>query len=146
MVEQDFDLVRKLSCAELGKLCLAALWHDAAEAVIGDVVSPIKREVAGSLRPIELGIERAIEERFDLPEGHLNHSVIKTADIVAFCSEILCLAPESTHEVYARDIGFPLTFRKRMHPRWESVIPWPAELAFARFMDRHTDLMKRINL
>jgi len=46
---------------------LAALLHDASEACLGDIVSPVKRVLAPLFAPIEAGVMAAIHERFGLP-------------------------------------------------------------------------------
>src|SRR5690606_31869461 len=46
---------------------LAVLLHDAAEYVIGDMISPFKAVVGGDYRTIEAGLKAAVHLRFGLP-------------------------------------------------------------------------------
>ena len=48
-------------------LRLACLLHDAAEYVIGDLISPFKQLVAGPYNTIEERLQQAIHQRFRLP-------------------------------------------------------------------------------
>jgi len=51
---------------------LTGLLHDASECYIGDIIKPIKNaldDLGFSLKPIELGIEKLISEKFNLPWG-----------------------------------------------------------------------------
>lgn len=79
---------------------LLGLLHDAAEAYVVDLPSPIKHlpELAG-FRHIEHGVERAVEERFDLHTGGRGKALVKEADFVLLLTE-------------ARDLMAPL------YPAW----------------------------
>jgi 5'-deoxynucleotidase YfbR-like HD superfamily hydrolase len=63
---------------------LQALMHDAAEALVGDMSSPLK-QMLPAYKEIELRVERAIFARFGLPE-HL-HPCVKQADLVMLATE-----------------------------------------------------------
>ncbi len=56
---------------------LAALMHDAPEFIVGDMVRPIKINMP-TFKKLELGIERVIGQRFNLPQ--IDHSIIKYYD------------------------------------------------------------------
>jgi hypothetical protein len=86
-----------------------ALMHDASEAFLSDVVSPIKYLPGFErLRELELGVERAVVERFGLrypwsPE-------VKAADYEMLCAEVRQLmpwqkAPEAWGEIPTRPIS-----------------------------------------
>lgn len=85
---------------------LAALLHDAEEAYIGDLSSPLKaliRELEGReiLTGISLPINIAIRQRFDLTEYVGMHAAIKAADLKMLATERRDLMPESSAELAA---------------------------------------------
>ena len=63
-------------------LRLATLLHDAAEYVIGDLISPFKHRVGGEYMAIEYTIQAAIHQRFGLvhPLAPHDQAAIKRAD------------------------------------------------------------------
>lgn len=65
----------------------AGLLHDAAEAYMGDMVSPLK-SMFPRFREIELQILRKIHSVFGLPEELCYSSVVHTADRVALAIEV----------------------------------------------------------
>ena len=72
-------------------LALAALMHDAAEAFIGDVTSPLK-SLLPDYKRIERAIEAVIAERFGLGDA-CDHPAIKQADLRMLASEQAQLMP-----------------------------------------------------
>ena len=70
---------------------LYGLLHDASEAYISDIVSPLKPELP-DYKSYEKKIEEAIYNRFglDYPTEEI-HSIIKRSDIDVFCNEALVL-------------------------------------------------------
>lgn len=76
-------------------LRLAALLHDAAEAYTGDIISPVKHLIRNVFGPIEAGIERAIEVRFNLPDEILSDPRVKQADLAALEYERRYLLPHA---------------------------------------------------
>jgi len=68
-----------------------ALLHDAAEAYVGDMSSPLKRAVGESYRRIEAGVAGAISEAFDAPIAD-----VKPWDLAALMSERRDLMPQSS--------------------------------------------------
>lgn len=104
-------------------LVLAALLHDAAEAYIGDVPTPLKRLLPG-LRIIEERFEGAIKNAFGLSIG-FDHQLIKRFDFEMYIREsdllmhgivhkdrfeINCLDPDSAKTLFIdrmREIGYP---------------------------------------
>jgi uncharacterized protein len=79
---------------------LACLLHDAAEYVIGDMISPFKNALHLSYRDFEDRLQRAIHRRFGLPETVPEEirSLIKQADKTAAYFEATQLAGFKTAE------------------------------------------------
>ena len=73
---------------------LAALLHDAAEYVIGDMISPFKAAIGGDYKQVELRLQRAIHLRFGLAADADEplRKAIKRADQVAAYFEATRLA------------------------------------------------------
>lgn len=69
-------------------LSLCGLLHDASEAFIGDVVSPLKKMLP-DYREIEQRVEKAIAKRFNLPFPF--DPVIKHADLIMLRTEQKCV-------------------------------------------------------
>lgn len=107
---------------------LAALFHDAAEAFIGDMSGPLKR-MHPELRATEKVIERAIFERLGIewpppPE-------VKRADLTVLAAEQAVLMPPGTNQ-WLRDANvFPARVKiRRLKP----------SMAKALFLKRYTKL------
>jgi 5'-deoxynucleotidase YfbR-like HD superfamily hydrolase len=81
-------------------LRLAALLHDAAEYVIGDLISPFKAAVGLDYKAFETRLARAIHIRFGLPPdiGSSDTALIKRADRTAAFFEATQLAGFSLTE------------------------------------------------
>lgn len=73
---------------------LAALLHDAPEYVIGDMISPFKRQIGDSYRVVEQRLQTAIHLRFGLPPAlpAAIKKAIKRADQIAAYHEATRLA------------------------------------------------------
>jgi 5'-deoxynucleotidase YfbR-like HD superfamily hydrolase len=114
-VAQHSLLVEQIFCAVLPTASpmqrLAALLHDAAEYVIGDMISPFKAVVGGDYKQVEDRLQRAIRLRFGLPAepSAALTAAIKRADQVAAYFEATVLAGFSTAEAtrfFGRPHGF----------------------------------------
>jgi len=90
---------------------LATLLHDAAEYVIGDMISPFKAVMGGDYKGVEERLQTAIHLRFGLPAMmpvRLKKQ-IKKADTIAAYFEATALAGFSTGEaakIFGRPSGF----------------------------------------
>ncbi len=129
------DLVARLRPGARREWRLAALVHDAAEYVIGDLISPFKAAVGLDYRDFEDRLQRAIHIRFGLPPALPGEAatLVKRADRAAAFFEATQLAGFGAAE--ARTIfGRP--------PRIErpEISPWPTATAKARYLERFSAL------
>lgn len=76
-------------------MCLrAALLHDAHEAYLGDVATPVKRFLGEEWHALEGGVERAVQQHFGIEAAAAKHRyAIKAADLVALATEARDLMP-----------------------------------------------------
>lgn len=72
-----------------------ALMHDAAEAFVGDVPSPLKR-LLPDFKTVERRIEEVIADKFDCHEIH--HEIVKRADLILLATEQRDLMPAHDDE------------------------------------------------
>lgn len=98
------------------------LFHDATEAYIGDLVSPVKR-LLPDFEIIEGRIHRAICEKFDLEMP--SPKVIKQIDRRLLATEVRDLITKDLKS-WGISEDEPYDF---------PVIPWPPEVTEARFLD-----------
>lgn len=101
---------------------LHALLHDAAEAYVGDMVSPLKDLLPG-FKAIEARIWMAIAARFEIAARM--PASIKEADLVLMATERRDLLPPGT----------PWPSLEGIQPLPNRIVPWPpafARLAFKR--------------
>jgi len=127
---------------ELGvKIRLAILLHDAAEYVIGDMISPFKTVVGGQYRETEARLIEAILRRFGLPApmAPLAARLAKKADQAAAYLEATTLAGFTPGE--ARDFfGTPPMLGREIHAL---LVAWPAKEAQKRFLARFYHLYEQ---
>ena len=120
-------------------LRLALFLHDAAEYVIGDMISPFKAVIGDSYKATEKRLLAAIHIRFGVPVAvpPATERMIKTADRAAAYLEATRLAGFSAAEAQ-KFFGPP----PRLSPALERdyLTPWPAEKAEARYLERFTRL------
>jgi len=117
---------------------LAILLHDAAEYVIGDMISPFKAVIGPAYRETEARIIDAVMHRFGLPAPmtRLTTTLAKKADRVAAYHEATRLAGFSREEA---DEFFGPPMRLDLAAS-DLLDPWPAPMAEARFLDRFVAL------
>lgn len=112
-------------------LQLAGLLHDAAEAYIGDVSSPLKRMLP-DYKLIEMRVEEAIFNRFNvLHEMRVHKAAIKQADLVLLATEKRDLMPLT---------GESWDMLGGVHPLERVITPWCPNHAKAVFLGRYKQL------
>ena len=118
---------------------LAALLHDAAEYVIGDMISPFKAALGLDYRAFEEKLEHAVHLRFGLPPKTPPEvkALIKSADRISAWFEATRLAgfkpAEATPLFGAPPPGFDA-----------DVTPLPASMAQERYLDRFRILLDAV--
>ena len=124
-------LVRELKPKCTPALRLTALLHDAAEYVIGDLISPFKTAIGLDYKEFENRLCCAIHIRFGLPPGQSSADavLIKRADRISAYFEATQLAgfsPEEAEEFFGAPKGLA-------PPR---LVPMNADEAEAAYLDR----------
>ena len=119
---------------------LAALLHDAAEYVIGDMISPFKAALGLDYKTFEDRLEHAIHIRFGLPAKTPQpiKVLIKKADRACAFFEAIQLAGFSHAEGLALFGAPPRGYRA-------DVEPWPTAVAEARYLERYAALSRVIS-
>ena len=122
------------------RTALAILLHDAAEYVIGDIISPLKVVLGDGYKGTEARILSAVMVRFGLPAAMKRDvaSLSKQADIIAAHHEAVSLAGFAEREAQ-RYFGPPVMLST---PLRAMLTPWPAKEAEARFLERFNRLIK----
>jgi len=88
--ELSFD---EMETAAFQDQLLAAMLHDAAEAYVNDLASPLKHIMGGRYGWIEHGLTNAIFERYGIDTDYKNN-IVKDADNIAVMHERYYLLPE----------------------------------------------------
>jgi len=143
-VAQHVLLVETLARAKTpsldDKVRLAVLLHDAAEYVIGDMISPFKAVIGDSYKIVENRLLAAIHVRFGLP-AQLPETwvkLIKAADRNAAYLEATRLAGFEDAEA-RKFFGPPPTFSAATEKDY--LTPWPASTAAKRLAERVEKLL-----
>ena len=120
---------------------LAALLHDAAEYVIGDLISPFKTAIGLDYKAFELRLLEAIHEAFGLPPNLPPEvaAAIKDADRIAAYFEATRLAGFSEDEA-RQFFGAPEGISRRLEAELSRLAPIAADAAQARFLARFREL------
>lgn len=120
---------------------LAALLHDSAEYVVGDLISPFKNAIGLDYKAFEMRLLEAIHLRFNLP-ATLPEAVtieIKTADRIAAYYEATVLAGFGEEEAL-EFFGAPEGTGAALAMELKSLEALPARVAQMRFIDRFGQL------
>ena len=123
VAEHSVHVSRVVPSAEL-----AGLFHDAAEAFVGDVSAPLKRLLPEYSR-IEKRVERAIFERFGI--AWPPPAEVKYADLSVMAAELQLLMPPGTNE-WLRD--------RDVAPAKVRIGRLPPDQAKALFLERYAEL------
>lgn len=111
-------------------LALEGLLHDAQEAYLSDISSPLKSEL-NQYKELEKWVEMAIYEKYHLPFPLPKE--VKEADLVALCTE-------------QRDLmngcGDTWTMLEGVIPLYNSITPLPPKQAKELFLERYKELAR----
>ncbi len=112
---------------------LAALLHDAAEAYVGDVSSPVKMLIGTAYAPLEQRILAAIFDKFGVPTLFAKKlpMVVKRIDALMLEWEQRDLLPDAPW------------WQKAAHPELAPILPWNAHEARYRFLDAFAQLISQ---
>jgi len=130
------DICRAISQGSPAWTLFAALLHDAAEYVIGDMISPFKAVIGGEYREVEDRLSLAIRRRFGLPDRLSDSAAatIKQADQIAAFHEATRLAGFE-HSEALRFFGRPKVAADTF-----DLDPWPTARAEREFNERFAAL------
>ncbi|PSR53888.1 phosphohydrolase [Adhaeribacter arboris] len=115
-------------------LAMAGLMHDAAEAYLPDIATPLKRIIQG-FHVIEEGLMQVITLKFKLPPPVITQFKIKLADRTLLVTEGRDLMAWDLSEAWCQD--FPPPMKIEIRP-----LPWAD--AKAIFLKTYLDLQARI--
>ena len=124
-------------CVEMSNLvppnyALAALMHDAHEAFVGDVPTPLKRLLGQQFADIDLLAQLNIATRFGIPYNSLTSKVIKNADMIMLSTERRDLLPPHFNDDVWPQLPQPITSR---------IVPWDCRKANHEFIKRYETLI-----
>lgn len=109
---------------------LAALLHDAGEAFLGDVVSPLK-QMLYCFKEIEERVEKVICKQFAIPFPH--HPDIKKADLQMLATEVRDLqSPDAQWEML-----------QGIEPLSKKITAWGMEKSERKFLERFYELTEK---
>lgn len=122
---------------------LAALLHDSAEYVIGDLISPFKTAIGLDYKSFEMKLLEAIHARFEIPAQlpDVITSEIKRADRIAAFYEATRLAGFSLEEGF-RYFGHPEELGELLTRRLSALAPLPTAEAQRLFLERFSALTR----
>lgn len=122
------------------KVRLAIFLHDAAEYVIGDMISPFKAVIGDSYKATENRLLSAIHLRFGLPAKlpAETERIVKTADREAAYFEATRLAgfeEKEAQKFFGKPPGITAVTER------DYLTPWPADMAESRYLERFSRLL-----
>lgn len=122
---------------------LAALLHDSAEYVVGDLISPFKNAIGLNYKAFELRLLEAIHARFGLPSALPDsiYAEIKNADRIAAYYEATVLAGFDKAEAL-QFFGHPEGIGSTLKSQLGNLSPMPASEAQERFIQRFEKLAR----
>ena len=115
-----------------------ALLHDASEAYLGDVSSPLK-QMLSEYKIIERRVEDAIYARFGISPTEESNKAIKKADIILLGTEKRDLMYSETLESEKETWELLLNVPRLL----ETIEPWSPAVAEEEFMKRFDELRSR---
>lgn len=123
---------------------LEGLLHDAAEAYLGDVASPLKQLIKSLYKPLESNVEEALAWHFSMVFPF--PPCIKHADLVMLLTEHRDLMKRSKSNLMGQDcVHWPQDIEplpRRFFGLLPAIIRWPAWYARYRFIKRYKELTK----
>ena len=124
---------------------MAALLHDGAEYVIGDLISPFKNAIGLDYRNFENKLLSAIYTRFGLPKTlpEAVTSEIKRADRISAYLEATQLAGFSPEEA-TLFFGAPSLCAMQQTQQLNHLVAWPTDTAQQHFLARFRELESEI--
>lgn len=125
---------------------MAALLHDAAEYVVGDLISPFKAALGLDYKAFELNLMQAIHLRFGLPSDLPKRieARIKQADQAAAYFEATVLAGFGADEA-RRFFGTPDIVPNDLAHRLSRLTPAPTDAAQQDFLERFQQLQAALD-
>lgn len=119
------------------RVALGALHHDDTEAVTGDLPKPVKN-ACPDFRALEGRLSDAVDARYGVTT---RDALVKRADLIVFAAEVRRLVPPDAQWMYEDEIK-DVPESEYSQVSWQDLVPWPADEAFARYMDRHERLSR----
>lgn len=117
-------------------IAIHVLLHDAAEAYVGDMVSPLKDAVGHDYKQIENKILSAIYEKFGIAElSSVGKRLVKQADLQILQLEAECLLPTKPIDNWSNK------FCVLSQSRFTSITPWCPDTAKFMFLMRFEELL-----
>ena len=112
-------------------LVLPALWHDAHEAYVGDVPTPLKLLLGDKYREIVDRIDPVVAEYLGIDPELFHHPLVVEADHQAMEYEAAVLQPHGEYWAYTKEL--PHFEAQRAYGALQCLLPGPAERAFLNY-------------